>query len=69
MGDFWHQMDVDAALRLPAAAYDAGVNPFDNAEVLRRWQGGNYHGALRSKGRAGHATADIVSAKQCLGRQ
>jgi voltage-dependent potassium channel beta subunit len=35
---FSHQADVDAALASMTAAYDAGVNFFDNAEVYARGQ-------------------------------
>jgi len=35
---FQNQVDVDAAVEMMAAAYDAGVNFFDNAEAYKRGQ-------------------------------
>ena len=48
---FGNQMDVDKALESMAAAYDAGVNFFDNAEVYALGQSETIMGqALKKSG-------------------
>ncbi len=46
---FGNQMDVDAALETMAAAYDAGVNFFDNAEVYAHGRAETIMGAALAK--------------------
>jgi voltage-dependent potassium channel beta subunit len=46
---FGNQMNVDAALESMAAAYDAGVNFFDNAEVYAHGQSETIMGAALKK--------------------
>jgi voltage-dependent potassium channel beta subunit len=46
---FGNQVDVDAALEIMAAAYDAGVNFFDNAEIYAHGQAELVMGAALQK--------------------
>lgn len=46
---FGNQVDVDAALEIMAAAYDAGVNFFDNAEIYAHGQAELVMGAALKK--------------------
>ena len=63
---FGNQMDVDAALETMAAAYDAGVNFFDNAEVYAAGKAETIMGlALKKAGWA--RDSYIVSSKVMFG--
>ncbi len=46
---FGNQVDVDAALEIMTAAYDAGVNFFDNAEIYAHGQAEKVMGAALQK--------------------
>lgn len=63
---FGNQVDVDAALEIMSAAYDAGVNFFDNAEIYAHGQAELVMGAALQK--AGWARDSyIVSSKVMWG--
>ncbi|MBK8987919.1 MAG: aldo/keto reductase [Chloroflexi bacterium] len=63
---FGNQVDIDAALEIMAAAYDAGVNFFDNAEVYAQGQAETVMGAALQK--AGwRRDSYIVSSKVMFG--
>ena len=63
---FGNQVDVDAALEIMTAAYDAGVNFFDNAEVYAQGQAETVMGAALQK--AGwRRDSYIISSKVMFG--
>lgn len=63
---FGNQVDVDAALEIMTAAYDAGVNFFDNAEVYAQGQAETVMGAALQK--AGwRRDSYVVSSKVMFG--
>ena len=65
---FGTQMNVDAALESMTAAYDAGVNFFDNAEVYAHGQSETIMGAALQKS-GWDRDSYIVSSKVMFGRK